>query len=283
VRGRTRVGLAATIVATALGAGGTAAGAQEPVALPAVAVTMSPAGITAAGAEALSAGPTSFTFSSTDTRRQRFGVLVELYPGKTPAQWMAAAARGKGAGKVGRVIASATQRVKASARRMTVPLKPRTRYALAMLRSTTPAGKSSWFATGFATATTSTGLVAPTPAATVVMRDFRFTGASVLPRTGVIRFQNAGKYWHGVGAMQLRASATAGRLRAALRAFDATRALRRLTQGGLLEINGIIDAAAVTDVDVVFPSAGRYLLISSQVLSGKADHQRGMYRIVTVR
>jgi hypothetical protein len=131
----------------------------------------------------------------------------------------------------------------------------------------------------FTTSGQSNGATAPTPGATARMVDLRFQGDRVLPRRGVVRFENFGGVPHFAVAFPLRRGATSGQLGRALRT-NSQRAIGRLLAGAPVVLQNLISGGGATnDQQVSFARAGRYGL----VCFFNEHHRLGMFRVVRVR
>lgn len=273
-----RTVVAALALLVAAGTAGTAEAQVAAPAPPTVEVRSSSSQVAVTGAEALLAGPTRMVFS-TPRSRYRYLTVHALSPGTTLAAYLR---RARDDGSTRRLAAPRSGSVVTAARSQTVilTLAPSTRYAVV---DQTAASPKRWFGAEFVTAAESSGAVAPAPVATVTMSKYRFTGDAVLPRAGVVRFENLGPVGAWATAFRLKPGVSTTRVRRAM--SKPTRPLAGLVVGRTpLELHGMIEAGVANDVELSLPKAGRYVLICERRIgSGRAFHQRGMWRVVTVR
>ena len=257
--------------------------AQQPV--PTVAVTASPTSVSAQAAGPLPAGPTHFQVSRA---RARLGlnVYVALLNAGVSLEQLQAALRSddrtRGSSALGLVSLQASVSLEGAETRhdLTFTLKPGLTYV--MVSEPDTQGDSAPPSRGVTTFTTSgsaNGATAPAPDATVRMIDLRFRGDRVLPRRGVVRFENFGGVPHFAIAFPLRAGATSAQFGRALRT-NSQRAIGRLVAGAPTVLQNLISGGGVAnDQQVSFARAGRYAL----VCFFNEHHRLGMYRVVRVR
>jgi hypothetical protein len=174
-----------------------AAGAQE--APPTVTVTMAAKSATIQGADALKSGSTRLVVKASG-KGERGVIFFQLKPGVTREEMTEAAPKIQNpadARRYGTFIASAF--VQGAQRYATTVNLPAAEYAVidfsrekAVVRGAFTVGQEAGTAT------------APTPAATISMRDYRFSGPSTLPRNGVLQVDNDGKKLHHALVFPLR-------------------------------------------------------------------------------
>jgi hypothetical protein len=161
-------------------------------------------------------------------------------------------------------------------RAVTFRLRPNTTYVVVNLTGGPP---SDWEVASFAVGGQPNGAAAPRADARVRMIDFRFRGATTLPRRGVLRFDNAGRAPHFALAMPLRRGASRRTVGAALRR-NSQRRLRRLVDfRSQIEPQALVTRGAVNYNEVRFPRRGRYVM----VCFFEGHNRQGMYRFVRVR
>jgi hypothetical protein len=257
--------------------------AQQPI--PTVAVAASPSSVSAQAGGPIAAGPTTFAITRA---RARLGLSVYfalLNAGVSLPELQTALERDdrtRGSSALGLVsIQASVSFAGAETRRdVTFRLKPGLTYVLVSEPDTEgdnpPASRG---VSTFATSAQSNGAAAPAPNATVRMVDLRFRGDTVLPRRGVVRFQNDGGVPHIAVAFPLRARVTTAQFGRALRAND-QRALGRLLAGEPTGLQNLISGGGASDDQrVAFSRAGRYGLVCFV----NEHHRLGMYRLVRVR
>ena len=278
---RARVATLGATVALAAMAG--VAVAQQPV--PTVPVTASPTSVSVQASGPLPEGPTTFAVSR---QRARSGLSVYfglLNPGVSLEQFQAELRRDDRTGRtssLGLVSIQASVSLGGGETRhdVTFRLKPGLTYVLVSERDTE--GQDATPSRGFSTFTTSAasnGATAPRPDARIRMVDLRFRGDRVLPRRGVVRFENFGGVPHFAIAFPLRSGVTTAQFGRALRA-ESERQLGRLLAGEPASLQNLISGGGTAnDQAVRFPRAGRYGL----VCFFNEHHRLGMYRVVRVR
>ena len=199
------------VLASTAAASGIVAAANAQDAPPTVTVTVAPKSATFEGADALKAGPTKLVFKVTG-KGERGVALFKLKPGVDPDEMAKAAAKIRqpaDAHRYGSFVAS-TFIAGRETYTTTVDL-PAADYVLADFTNR-PAIRA-----GFTVAPERSTAVAPAPAATISMDDYRFDGPSTLPRNGVLRVDNDGKKIHHALLFRLAPKANARKIMAALR------------------------------------------------------------------
>jgi hypothetical protein len=161
-------------------------------------------------------------------------------------------------------------------RAVTMSLRANTTYVVANITGERPAD---WEIASFTVSGQANGASAPRADVTVRIADLRFSGASTLPRRGIVRFQNT-----GLGAaLRIRDPAAArckqpcGRGRPARQQRTpprATRGLRVRHRASIADTRG-----ADNYNEVRFPRRGRYAM----VCFFEGHNTQGMYRFVRVR
>ena len=130
-----------------------------------------------------------------------------------------------------------------------------------------------------------TPVTAPTPDATVTMRDYRFTGSRSLPRRGTVRFENRGDQAHFAFSARLRRGVSERRALRAARSRSENALERIVLPQSFYEVDGVQSPGASADNEINFGRAGRYLLVC--FLEGgprnRSHNQLGMERVLNVR
>ena len=131
----------------------------------------------------------------------------------------------------------------------------------------------------FASSGAANGASAPAAKATIRFQGLRFRGASTLPRSGVVRFENRDGVAHFALAFPVRKGTTSAKLGKALASSNES-AFGKLIAGTPYMAQNIISGGDTTDYqEVSFAKKGKYALVC--FIEG---HERlGMYRIVTVK
>jgi hypothetical protein len=251
---RRRVALLATSFLLILAAAAAAVvSAQEPP--PTVTITVGPRSVSVAGAENLSAGPTRIEIRGNPRIE---GILAALKPGRTLQELRRALPRAQnGPGPLKPIVSFEATGAppRGGAYATTIDLRPGVTYVAG---NVPPRIRNVRFAT-FTVGTTTSTAVRPTPVATVGVYDYAYGMPSVLPRSGVIRFENRGERLHIAIAFPIR------------RARDSTRAVRALLRNQERRFNrlivgrrafealGVVSPGTVNDVEVNFGRPGRWV------------------------
>ncbi len=159
---------------------------------------------------------------------------------------------------------------------VTFSLRPNATYVVLNTSGDNPA---TWTVTSFTTGGTANGAALPRAGATVRMVDLRFRGDSVLPRNGVVRFENRGWAPHFAIAAPLRRGASTRAVGRALRSGSDRQLGRLLDFRSSTEAQSLVTRGAVDYNEVRFPKAGRHVL----VCFFEGHNTQGMYRFVRVR
>jgi hypothetical protein len=265
--------IVATVAALALGAAGVGV-AQQP--LPTVPVTASGTTLTVGATSPLAAGPTRFEIAKAGGDEMEINIAA-LRPGVTLEQFTAAL-QGDPEAAIelvhldgGASLSAGNQR-----RAVTLSLRPNTTYVALNSSGEQP---SDWETSEFTVGGQSNGATAPRADARVRISDLRFSGATTLPRRGVVRFENAGWAPHFAVAAPLRRGARTRAIGRALR-HKADRRLGRLVDfGSAIQPQTLMTRGAVNYNEVRFPRRGRYVMVCFF-----DNHQaQGMYRFIRVR
>lgn len=244
---------------------------------PTVTITANPRSLALRGAEAIQAGPTRFDVRRSN-RRDHDVAIAALRPGRTVAEFERVLRRVRNPDVLfelvtvdGGVGLLATR----SRGAVTFALKPNTSYVVIDTASENP---RRWPLTSFTVGAATGTAVAPRPDATVRMVDFRFRGASTLPRSGTVQFQNRGRAPHFAIAFPLRRGADSDGAERAIRRNQESR-FNRFVAGPPSEPQTLVTTRATNDNELRFDRPGRYLL----VCFFNGHNQRGMYKTVRVR
>jgi hypothetical protein len=249
----------------------TGAGAQAP---PTVTVTITESSLAVGATGPLAAGPTKFEFVNSDGGSPEVTVGA-LREGVTLDEFTAALRSNPTAAiEMGHLDGGATF---AGARQVqTLTLRPSSTYVVVNLAGENP---QDWEIASFSTSDQSNGASAPQADARVRIVDLRFRGAKVLPRNGVVRFENAGWAPHFALTAPLRRNS---------KQRAVARALLRNRQGQLgrllnfersIEAQALITRGAVDYNELRFPQRGRYVM----VCFFEGHNTQGMFRFVRVR
>jgi hypothetical protein len=248
-----------------------AGSAQAP---PTVTVNVTESSLTVGATGALAAGPTRFEFVNADDGAPEIAIAA-LRPGVTLAD-ASAALRSNPDSAIEMIHIDGGATFGGPRQAVTMNLRPSSTYVAVNLSGDNP---QEWEITPFSTSDQSNGASAPQADARVRIFDLRFRGAKVLPRNGVVRFENAGWAPHFALAAPLRRGAKQRRV---------ARALRRNAQGQLerllnfersMEVQSLITRGAVDYNELRFPKRGRYVM----VCFFEGHNTQGMYRFVRVR
>jgi hypothetical protein len=257
-----------SLVATGAGA------AQAPP--PTIAVTVTESSLTVGTTGPVPAGPTRFDFVNGDEGVPELAVGA-LRPGVTLDAFSTALRSDPDAAiemihlDGGASFTPGTER-----RVVTMNLRPSSTYAAVNLSGDNP---QDWEITSFSTNDQANGASAPQADARVRMIDLRFRGAKVLPRNGVVRFENAGWAPHFALAAPLRKDAKQRAVARALRR-NANRPLERLLNfERSIEPQSLVTRGAVNYNQLRFPKRGRYVM----VCFFEGHSAQGMFRFVRVR
>jgi hypothetical protein len=263
---------AAAVAVGALG-GGAAVVAWAQDAPPTVEVTVSKGKITVAGADALKTGPTRFHFTAKGG--EKGVVLMRLEEGVTQEEAAAAAKRIRNpnaAEKYGTFVASGFFQKEYAA---TVNLEDAD-YAFIDV------SKDPVWRGGFRAGPEAGTAVAPTPSATVELRDYRFGGDKVLPAgDDPIRVENVGDVMHHAIAIPLTRRANGKRIVRQIKRGQEPRKGIAGPPGALVEA---VSGGTSSDVEAGLRK-GRYVLACflQDTAKSKPHAALGMVRLVRAR
>jgi plastocyanin len=258
------------------------ASAQQTV--PTLAVNASPTAVAVQAPGPVPAGPTRFDVTRQGTKDLSLYVVL-LNAGVSQQEFENALSSddrtgGESAAGLASIQGSTAVIGTDTRRAMTFTLKPGLTY-LVVAEGDQPnsGGPTPRAITTLTTSAESNGATAAAPDATVRMAGLRFRGDSVLPRRGVVRFQNADGVPHFALAFPLRSKVTSKQFARAVQA-GSQRAFGRVVSGNPYGLQNIISGGnTANDNEVQFAKAGRYGL----VCFFDEHHRLGMYRIVTVK
>ncbi len=239
----------------------TLAAAQSSV--PTVGVSVSGSNVVLDPAGPIGAGPTRFTFEG----RGEFN-LATLRAGVSLDQLRESLSDPRSVKALGDVFLEASA---APGKAITVDLRPNTTYVAAVIANRRQA---------FTTFTTGApnGASAPRPDSRIRMVDYGFRGPKTLPRSGLIRVQNAGTTLHFAIAFPLRQDVNRRQINRAFRGTN-QRALGRVVAGEPVDVQGLISQGSTNDNEVSFDRPGRYAMVCFF-----SEHNRlGMFRVYRVR
>lgn len=273
------IGGAAALSLAAAGAGAGVAAAVSPAqeAPPTVGLAVSAKAVQVTGAEALKAGPTTLRITAAG-KGELAPAVLELKPGVTHEQVAQAAKElGTMAGeKVGTLVASTFFMGGGAPYTTTVDLDPGEHAVVNF-------GRKGATVVGFFTVGAErSAAVKPAPAATVSMHDYRFGGASTLPRGGTIRVTNDGKVQHHALVMPLKKGVDTKRVLKDLRAGKEPAYALGGPPSALTEV---VSPGTTNDVQTTPSKAGKYLLVCFLQNSPKQPPHavQGMAKVVTVK
>jgi hypothetical protein len=268
--------IAVTAAAAAVALGVTGAGLAQGTP-PTITVTASETELTLGVAGPVAAGPTRFEVTKSGGAELEI-TFAALRPGVTRGQFEAVL-RGRDpeaaidlANLDGGVALGAGDERRA----VTFSLRPNATYILINGSGERP---SEWETAELTVGAQSNGATAPRADATVQMVDLRFRGARILPRDGVVRFQNAGWAPHFAIAAPLRPGARPRVVGRALRRNQQRRLGRLVDFESTVQPQALITRGAVDYNEVRFPRRGRYVM----VCFFEGHHAQGMYRFIRVR
>ena len=261
------------VVGLSLVAAGAGAAQAPP---PTVTVTITETTLAVGATGPLAAGPTRFELQSTDDGVPEIAIAA-LRTGVTVDAFSAALRSSPDAAiELIHLDGGASFSPGTTSRVVTMSLRPSSTYVAVNLSGDNP---QDWEITQFSTSDQSNGASAPQADARVRISDLRFRGAKVLPRNGVVRFENAGWAPHFALAAPLRRNA---------KQRAVARALLRNAQGPLerllnfersIEAQSLITRGAVNYNQLRFPQRGRYVM----VCFFDGHNTQGMFRFVRVR
>lgn len=260
-------------LALALGVAGVVA-AQTPA--PTVTVTASTSSTTLPSTGPLAPGATRFEVVKSGNGEVAL-TMAALRPTVTVDQFTAALKRDPNdAIEMAYLDGSVDLGAREARKALTFTLRPNATYAVANTSGENPA---SWTVTSFTTGGQANGAATPRADASVRMIDLRFGGASVLPRNGVVRFENRGWAPHFALALPLRRGADTRAVGRALRGGSERQLGRLVDFASGSEPQGLITRGAVNYNEVRFRKRGRHVL----VCFFEGHNAQGMYRFVRVR
>jgi hypothetical protein len=258
------------------------ASAQQPV--PTLAVNASPTAVAVQTPGLVPAGPTRFDVARQGSKDLSLYVLL-LNAGVSQQEFENALRSddrtgGESAAGLASIQGSTAVIGRDTRRAMTFTLKPGLTY-LVVAEGDQPngGGPTPRAITTLTTSGESNGAIAAAPDATVRMAGLRFRGDSVLPRKGIVRFQNGDGVPHFALAFPLRSKVTSKQFTKAV-LVGSQRAFGRVVSGAPYGLQNILSGGNTSnDNEVKFAKAGRYGL----VCFFDEHHRVGMYRIVTVK
>jgi hypothetical protein len=229
--------------------------AQEPP--PTVTITVGPRSVSVAGAENLPAGPTRIEIRGNPRVE---GFLAAFRPGRTLEELQRAlprASRGPGPLKPIITFEATGAPERGGVYATTIDLRPGVTYVAANVPERV---RNARFAT-FTAGTTPTTAVRPTPAATVGIYDYAYGMASVMPRSGVVRFENRGERLHLAVAAPVRRGVNRTRAVRELLSRREPRFNRFFDGRRSFEALGVVSPGTVNDVEVNFPRRGNWVFV----------------------
>ncbi len=266
--------VATTLAVAALGVAGASGQDGEQ----AIGISVAGGQATLTGADALHPGPAAITVAATPKELDL--TIFELKPGVTQDQVLAAAAKLKGPptslqqyGKF--VYGSSTGKGKPYTAGLT--LDPATYLLIDATRAPKLVG-SFTVAPGAASGT------APTPDATVTMKDFKIKAPATLPSTGLVRFENKGKSPHFVAVARAASKAKAEKVAELLHMGKEKQAGKLIT--GDTAAVGLISPGVANDVPFKAVKKGYYVLVcfyGDSKSHGKEHSMLGMETVVRVK
>jgi len=269
-----RAALAATLAVSAIAAAVVVAQSAPPT------VNVSIAGggkFTVTGGDALKGGPTRFVYKNA-TSKDRSAVVVLLKPGVTVEKFTAEAKKVKD---------DPTRLYKLATFEMALDLGPKGSHQTTV---TLKEGTYVIFDTTnkplqgpvLNVGAGPNGASAPTPDATIRMKDFAFSMPSTLDRSGTFRFRNSGASPHFAAALQLKKGAKARDVIDGLKKGDDS---VEKQFAGFSEPLGLVSPGTTNDVRFKF-KRGRYVMVcffGDKKSKGKEHSQLGMERAFTVK
>jgi hypothetical protein len=275
-----RVAVAGALLALG-GVGAGLATAQSPA--PTVTVHASPSAVSIEATGPLAAGPTRFNFVRPAAKTTLNAYVIVLVPGVSIDQLAQTLRREDNTetdASLGLVSiqASTTLTPDDTEQPVTFNVKPGLTYYIVVEQEVEKGAVPRAFGS-FTSGATANGAAAPAATATVRLQGLRFRGASTLPRSGVVRFENRDGVAHFALAFPLRKGVTRAKLGKAL-AGSGESAFGKLIAGNPYMAQNVISGGDTTDYqEVSFAKKGKYALVC--FIEG---HDRlGMYRIVTVK
>jgi hypothetical protein len=277
--GRAALAAAVVIPLAALGAG--RAAAQAPAAPPVVTIAAGASSTpTITGADALTPGPTTLTLTTSVAREHDLSV-VRLSAGRTVAQLRRYAATLKAEapptriGRYGALLFGGTP-TRAHPYSATVVLTQGTYVVIDDTKKAEVVGQ-------FAVGAGSNGVTAPAPVATVTLSDYGFGVTGAIPRTGVVRFTNAGHTLH-FALLVKAASPAAARHLARLLHQGHDRQAEAMAKG-FDQVLGLVSPGVSNDVTLSGLAPGSYVLAcfyGDAHSHGKEHTMLGMEKVVTI-
>jgi len=258
-------------------AAGAAAVASAQVPAPTVGITATRTGATLATPGPLPAGPTRMEVTRSGKGARAIDLLA-LKPGATleQVQQKLRTKRPESALQYANLVGGTAVGPGDKSRGFTIDLAPAVTYYV--LNSSASDSKK-WTVTPLATTAQLNGAALPTADADVRFVDLDFEGDTVLPRRGVVRFENAGQAPHFAVGFPLRRNAGQRAVGRALRRNQERKLGRLLNFRGTSEPQSLITAGAVNYSEVSFAKKGKYVLVCFYA----GHHTQGMYRFVTVK
>jgi hypothetical protein len=250
---------------------------------PTVAVSIGPNGVTFPnGAPQVNAGPTTFQITNRSRSGSRDPSVSELKPNVTPDQVQA-------------VLPDLTENNVVDKLKPLLSIQGGVTVAGGATASVTvnlEAGKTYSIDNGddndpkiatFSVGQQSNTAIAPSPDATVTMRDFRFQAPSTLSRNGTLRVRNQGETLHIAIAFRVRRGVTS---RAALRVArsGSESAFGRAFTGEPVTLQSLVSPGGSSISDVKFSRPGRYVMVCFLADGTRRPHNTlGMERAFRVR
>jgi hypothetical protein len=248
--------------------------AQTPA--PTVTITASESSVAISATSPLASGPTRFDVVKSGQGELDISIGA-LRPGVTLDQFTAALRQNPDdAIDLVHIDAGATLSAAEQSRAVTTSLRPNSAYVVLNATGENPAN---WEIASFTVGGQANGASAPQADATIRIADLRFSGASTLPRRGIVRFQHTGWAPHFAFAIPLRRGAGTRAVGRALRANSERRLGRLVDFESGIEAQSLVTRGADDYNELRFPRRGRYVL----VCFFEGHNTQGMYRFVRVR
>ena len=276
---KARVAIAGALLAL----GGVGAGlATAQSSAPTVTVHASPTAVSIDATGPLPAGPTRFNFVRPAAKTTLDAYVFVLVPGVSIDQLAQTLRREDNTDRdsslgLVSIQASTTLTPGDTEQAVTFNVKPALTYYIAVEQEVEKGAVPRAFGS-FTSGATANGAAAPAATATVRLQGLRFRGASTLPRSGVVRFENRDGVAHFALAFPLKKGTTTAEFRKAL--FGSERAFGKVLSGAPYMAQNILSGGDTSnDGELSFPKSGKYALVCFI-----DQHDRlGMYKLVTVK